>query len=556
MKSKLFIALALVCLLSLVLNPATGAAAPQQPAAWSVPEVIYQETWPHVLKYNLNDTGDRLVGLVPYSGSNAYTRDIVATEKVGGTWQTPVIIAQNGLYSDDPVQILPQVSHPVLSRDGSTIAYVGWNGTTNAAFVIDRQPDGSWGAPVQVNNFPNTHYWISLSQDGNALALCDYPYLDVQKLYVMTRTAGVWGAPVLIGEGGDPNISADGTQVVFIYNANLAYSHKVNGSWSAPQPLTSYNWSEYVVEFPQISGDGQSLYYWLVTLVLDGSAYVRTEQNLYVMRRAGAAWGAPQKVNSQPVVPARVGEGPAAANASATRFIYSFPLVFTDPNGDQWIDSAHLKLSELSLDSWQESILVEKNGFGNYNRWPKLTPDGKTLVYDAGIRYLDGGGAVYNALWQMTTTDDPPLPPVSTALITSAGGTLTSAIDGITYTFPPGAFSEDVLVTHTSQPQPAGPPPGNQGALGMGFSVTASTAATGLPAQPAVPIPVTITYDPANSGTAIPGTLCLWWMDVNGWVNLGGNDDGLGALDAQISHFSDYAVFGSTHQVFLPSILH
>lgn len=552
---KTNLSMILVLILSLVFTSAV-IAAPLQPAAWSNPVVVYQETWPHVIKYDVNDAGDRLVGLVPYSGNDPYTRHIVATEKVGSVWQDPAVIAQNGLYSDDSVQWLPQVTHPVISGGGNTIAYVGWNGTSNEAFVIDRQPGGTWSSPVQVNNFPNTHYWISLSQDGNTLALCDYPFWDPQKLYVMTRTSGVWGAPVLVGEGYNPDISGYGTQVVFIYNANLAYTQKVNGTWTAPVQLTSFNWSESVVEFPQISGDGQSLYYWLVTLVLDGSAYVRTAQDLYVIRRAGAAWGAPQKVNNEPVVPATVGEGPAAANARATRFIYSFPLVFTDPNGDQWIDSAHLKLSELSLEGWQESILVEKNGFGNYNRWPKLTPDGKTLVYDAGIRYLDGGGAVYNALWQMTTPDDPPLPPVTTTVITSAGGALTSEIDGITYTFPPGAFSEDVLVTHASQPRPAGPPPGNQGALGPGFSVTATSVSTGLPVQPAVPIPVTITYDPASSGAGLPGTFCLWWMDLNGWVNLGGDDDGLGSLDAQISHFSDYAVFGNTHQVFLPSILH
>lgn len=549
MKSKLSLTIGLVCLLALGFS----SAAPLQPAAWSAPVVIYQETWPHVLKFDINDAGDRLVGLVPYSGSDEYTREIVVTEKVGGAWQTPVIIAQNGRYSDDSVQWMPQVTHPVISGDGSTIAYVGWNGSTNAAYVINRLPGGTWSAPVQVNSFENTHYWISLSRDGNTLALCDYPF-GVQHVYIMTRSGGAWGAPVLIGEGGDPNLSEDGTQVVFIYNANLAYAQLDNGTWSTPAQLTNFNWFEYTVEFPQISADGLSLFYWLVTLVPDQGAYVRTAQDLYVLRSEGAAWGAPQKVNAEPVLPSTVSEGPAAADAHATRFIYSYPVTFTDPYGEVWVDSAHLKISELQPGGWQESMLLEKNGFGNYNRWPRLTPDGTTLVFDAGIRYVEGGGAVYNALWAMTTPDAPPQPPVTSGLIPPSGGELSSTIDGITYTFPAGAFSEEVRVTHTYQPQPAGPPPGHQGALGPGFSISAVSTATGLPVQPAVPVPVTINYDPAGSGSGLPGTYCLWWMDVNGWVNQGGADDGNGTLNAELTHFSYYAVFGDTRQVFLPAI--
>lgn len=560
MKKK-SLALLAIMVFSLMLTTAAQAA-PQQPAAWSEPVIIYEDAWPDTMRFDVNDTADRLVALVPSSGSNQYTRQIIATEKVGGTWQEPVVIAQNGLFSTDSFQWLPQVTHPVLSGDGNTIAYVGWTGAsdgstgTNGAFIIDRQPDGTWGAPVLVNAFPNTHYWISLSQDGNALALSDYPFWEMQKLYVMTRQNGVWGAPVLIGEGGDPNISADGSQVVFIYNANLSYSQKVNGAWSAPAPLTSYPNDQFSVEYPQISRDGQSLYYWLVTLVPEDTYLVRTEESLYVMRREGAAWGAPQKVNTVPVIPSGDTDGPAVADAHATRFIYTSPVRIYVPEGDYYlITSSDLKISEQVDGAWQESTLVAQNAMMNYNQWPKLSPDGKTLTFDAGFNRNTPGGLVYNTLWQVTTSDAPP-PPMISMVIPTTGGTLYSPADGITYTIPAGAFSAEVRITHTFQSHPAAPPPPLAGPLGPGFSVTAVYVSSGLPAQPSLPIVVTIPYDPAHSGMATPGTLELWWLDGNTWANVGGTDDGLGLLTAQLTHFSEYAVFGDTRHVFLPAILH
>ena len=53
---------------------------------------------------------------------------------------------------------------------------------------------------------------------------------------------------------------------------------------------------------------------------------------------------------------------------------------------------------------------------------------------------MEGGGAVYNALWAMTTPDAPPQPPVTSGVIPPSGGELSSTIDGITYvSLPDGA---------------------------------------------------------------------------------------------------------------------
>lgn len=572
MKIKLLLATVLVFSLGFGFNLAAGAMGTQplnpnssagalpwlHPAVtWSDPAVIYAETWPDPLFFDINDDGARLVALIPYSGSSETTRSIVVSELSGGIWQEPIVIAQNGAYSDALYQILPQRTHPVISGDGSTIAYVGYTGTTYGAYIVNRQGDNTWGAPVLVNTgLANTHYWISLSQDGNTLALSDYPFLGVQQVYVITRQSGVWGAPVLIGPGGNASLSEDGSRLVYVSNAQVVFSEKVNGLWTSPVQLTSNKASEFSAEYPQMGGDGLSIYYWLVTLVPENSALIRTEQNLYLMRREGAGWGQPQQVNAAPVLPSSVTEGPAAADRHATRLMYTVPITYTDED-HTYVYASHLLSSEWVDSLWQEARLVEVNGFGNYNKWPRLTPNGKTLIFDAGIRYTQGG-AVYNALWKMTTNVTPPLPASTTALIPPSGGSLFSEIDQTHYVFASGTFTDFVLFTHTYIALPM-PPPFSMVDIDHSFSITAVYSYTGQPAQPTIPVSVTIDYGPSGIGSAIPGSLNLWWLVGNDWAlaGIGGLGDLVSStlLTAGISHFSDFAVFGETWQVFLPIIL-
>jgi hypothetical protein len=84
--------------------------------------VIYPATWPNPLRFSLDDRAERLAALIPASGSDDKSRHIVVSERSGAAWQPPVVIAQNGAYSDAPFQVLPQQTHPVLSGDGGTVA--------------------------------------------------------------------------------------------------------------------------------------------------------------------------------------------------------------------------------------------------------------------------------------------------------------------------------------------------------------------------------------------------------------------------------------------------
>jgi hypothetical protein len=155
----------------------------------------------------------------------------------------------------------------------------------------------------------------------------------------------------------------------------------------------------------------------------------------------------------------------------------------------------------------------------------------------------------------------PPLPSTTGGLIPPGGGSLFSEIDGTGYTFAAGTFSETVRFTHTVWSNLPPPPDGlisvgGMGGPGRGFAVTALSVANGLPVQPTRPVTVTVEVDGAARGSAIPGTLAVWRLDPGGWTSLPGCDDpASGRVTAAIGHFSQFAVFGETHWLYLPSAL-
>lgn len=546
-----------------------------QVEGWSEPGVIYQEAWDDPLFSSFNDSNTRLVALIPDSGSDDNSRHIVVSEYNSGAWQTPVVIAQNGSYSYALYQVLPQQTHPVISGDGSTIAYVGYTGTTFGAYIVNRLSGGDWDTPQLLpTGLENTHYWISLSYDGNTLALCDYPFFGIQQVYVLTRTADVWSAPHLIGAGGNPSLSRDGKKITFVYNARVAFAEQISGTWTAPVELTDNANDEFSAEFPQMSGDGWAIHYWLVTLVPKDSAYIRTAQDLFIIRREDSGWSAPQKVNPTPIEPVFRTEGPAAADYYATRLIYSRPITTTNPIDDSTVvEESELEISEWLTDTWQATTLVESTGFNNFNTWPHLSPNGKTLVFDGGVRYNDNV-PTYNALWKMTTDVAPQFPfwvySIST-VIGPGGGSLFSAFDNITYLFGSGTFTDTVEFTHSYWPDPPPAPSGMTGFCGIGgiggnvgdtagpicgtFSAT-MFGPGGLPMQPTSPVTVTVNYSNTNTGPTIPGTLGLFRWNLDEWDPLTFWDDPINKkVTGTMTHFSNFAVFGETYQSYLPIVV-
>lgn len=536
-------------------------------AGWSTPAVIYQEAWDDPLFFSLNMSNTRLVALNPNGGINDNSRPIVVSDYLNGAWRLPVTIAQNGMYSYDLYQTLPQQTHPVISGDGNTIAYVGYTGTTAGVYIVNRLSGGGWDTPQLLDTgLANTHYWISLSQFGNTLALCDYPFFGIQQVYVMTRTAGVWSAPKLIGAGGNPSLDPDGMKLTYVSNGRVAFAEQISGTWTAPVELTDNAYDKFSVEYPQMSGDGRAIYYWLVTLVPEGSSLIRAAQNLYIMRLEGSGWSEPEKVNPTPVVPTTRTEGPATADLFATRLIYSRPITTTNPIDDSIVvEESELEISEWLTDTWQATTLVESTGFNNFNTWPRLLWNGETLVFDGGARYVENV-PVNNALWKMTTDVAPQFPywvySIS-AVIGPGGGGLTSPFDNISYLLGPGTFTNTVTITHTVWTNPPSPPFGMSGIGGIGllggfggaFSTT-MMGPGGLPVQPSLPVTVTVNYSDTNTGATIPGTLGLYWWHANMWDPVECMDSNMNKkVTGTMTHFSNFAIFGETHQVFLPLVV-
>ncbi len=407
MRRSKYLALILVLTLISSAGVSVSSVAAQIPKEWTAPEVIWDDgNYP--ARFSISADGSCVVALLPYSGTDKYTRSIAVIHKVGGVWQAPQVIATNGRFSDDMVEWLPSFTHPVISGDGQTIVYLGWSSDTdtNGAFVVTRQAGNSWSAPMYITpDLANVHDKMSLSYDGTILALSDYPFFGTQHIYVLTRSGSAWSEPVQVTPsspeefpgGNSPSLSPDGQHLTYIYNARLMYLTRSGSDWSDPTPLTDNVWTEYEVEDPTFSPDSSTLYYWYTAVDSQN-----TGKHLYLRRKTQSGWGAPEKVTAIPIVRTQSTEGPAASNYNATRFIYPRPIII-----DNTIYASDLELLEYKDGTWQTMLLLENsNGFDMLN-WPCLTPDSATLVFSSSQR-LSPSGFVTGGLWQMTTTPDLP----------------------------------------------------------------------------------------------------------------------------------------------------
>jgi hypothetical protein len=302
-----------------------------------------------------------------------------------------------------------------------------------------------------------------------------------------------------------------------------------------------------------------------VTLTPSGGYQVRTSQDLYSIWWEGSNWGAPRLVNPTPVLPSSATAGPAARSRAGTHIVYTRPVTTTDSiSGESTVTGSHLDVSEWISNTWQTARLVEVTGYGNFNQWPRLTPVGRTFTFDGWQR--SSRASPINGLWRMTTAANPAIPPHAfslTTLLNTVGSSLVlSPFDNIGYFFEPGAFTTTVTMTHTFQPNAPPPPPGEIGIGGIGgigglggSFLTTLLGPGGLPLQPTRPVTITVDYSDTDTGATIPGSLNLWRRDADQWVKLPSIDDpATGALMAPVSHFSEFAIFGATHRVYLPAV--
>lgn len=151
--------------------------------------------------------------------------------------------------------------------------------------------------------------------------------------------------------------------------------------------------------------------------------------------------------------------------------------------------------------------------------------------------------------------EEAPDPYQTGGLIPTDGGAIFSEIDHTTYQFAPGTFTDTVRLIHTHVPTPPTSAPDRMTDIGYNFVITAVYSDTNQPAQPALPVIVTIGYGEAGYSGA--GPFSLWRFDEDTWIQLVSTDDSVQqTLTAEIPHFSQFAVFSETGtHLFLPFII-
>jgi uncharacterized delta-60 repeat protein len=153
---------------------------------------------------------------------------------------------------------------------------------------------------------------------------------------------------------------------------------------------------------------------------------------------------------------------------------------------------------------------------------------------------------------------------IPSAIIDPAtGGELRVPEDGMVYSFPPGAFSDTVIVIHSPRAMSDLPPVSPLASSPHAFDVTAFYSGSGqMPAQLAPGSCFTVTIAPLDRGVVVSGTAALWGWDEAGaaWSQAGitstvTTEGGQSTLTAQINHLSLFAVLGETQRVYLLLVL-
>ena len=550
-----------VCLLLAIWAPVQaqsgGPAGPASSPPWSDAAMISSgwETWP-----SISSDGTRVVALDADPNVADGQKQIVYFKRTAAGWAGPQVLASNGVAQG--IGFLPQYTHPVISGYGRTVAYLGATGQSApnpqyAIYGID-QADGVWGAAYAIpTNLLSPRYRLVLDWIGNTVVYNSYLFLDpVWPMYASQRSVGGWGEPHRLSDergGSDPSMSADGTAVAYLAtNSRLMFVEKIGGVWTAPALLVDNDPDQSLLENPAISADGRSIFYWKVQLTSGGGYYIRTAQDLYVLRRLGTGWTPPLKVTATSVIPLTSADAPAAIDAHGTRVIYSRPRA----QGDS-ILGASLEMTEFINGAWTPPGPVTEFMYYATDRYPRLSADGKRLVYEADHYTYDGT----HGLRERTTAVDPPAPPQPAVVTGTIGaGAATNFVAGSTLlSFPAGAFTSTVVLTYTHQTA-AAQTADRLVPVGYEFAATAVYSDTGRPAAIASGSGYLVSIDRAalNLGLVSSTTLQLYRWDGVGWSQEGitpGQEITGMRLIAWVDRLGRFAVFGHTRALYLPLVM-
>lgn len=545
----------LVVAIGAVAHAQTGeSAGPLTPVQWSEAISVSSgwETYP-----SINSDGTRVVALDNDPNVSATGKRIVYFERTAAGWTGPQALANNGVMQ--ATGFLPQQTHPVISRDGRTVAYLGVTGQSYpnpyyGVYLIDRP--AAWGTAYLLPTGLDPHYYLALSGDGNAVVYGSYLFWDpVWPMYVSERTSGGWGAPHQISDqngGAIPTMSADGTAVVYLgTNSRLMFVEKIGDSWAAPVLLMDNNPDQTDLEYPTLSADGRSLFYWKVELESAGGYYIRKAQDLYVMRRQGTGWTAPMKVTATPVIPNTSIDAPAATDAHGTRVIYSRPRV----EGDL-IVGVVLEMTEFVNGAWTAPTPVTDFLYYAYDKYPRLSEDGKRLIYEAAHYTYNGT----HGLREKTTVAAPPPLPQPTVVAGTVASAAVSFVAGSTaLIFPTNTFTSAVRLTYTQLAPAAALSADRLVPAGYEFELSGVYSDTGRAASIAPGGGYMISID--RSAVA-PGLMSWTTLQIYRWDGVGWTQEGITPMAettgtrivARADRLGRFAVLGNVRSLYLPLV--
>jgi hypothetical protein len=210
-------------------------------AIWTQPAFVtgYGLTHP-----DIDATGVHMVAVNWYSDNRAdNAKYIVYSSFAGGAWGAPSILANNAIYNTSFVQDPPRDTFPVISADGETIAYLGYNAVDNyyGLYIIDKI-SGLWGTPYSPSSVDRClDNDLEISGDGDTITYSNCPSLfGTMRVYVTRRVAGVWQTQVTVSSAGaQASISADGKKIVYQNSDKIEFTEYLpDGTWSVPLVLT------------------------------------------------------------------------------------------------------------------------------------------------------------------------------------------------------------------------------------------------------------------------------------------------------------------------------
>lgn len=552
-----------VCLIAALLWTGTVPASAHSPediqnptTNWTGPAFVagYSLTHP-----DIDSSGTQLVA-IDWDSTNYddNAKNLVLSRYENGAWSTPAILASNAIYSTSLFQDPPRDTYPVISGDGETIAYLGYDAINTGyhLFVIDKV-GGVWGAPYSYSGYTGcVDNEIDISDDGDTIVFSNCPALfSTMRVFIARRVAGVWQPYLIVSGDGDyeggaqGSLSADGRKVVYQEYSHIFFVELLaDGSWSEPLNLTHCYLDEYASYYylyhPKISADGNAVFYWRFDVDSSSGQNVVKAKALYTMRRFGGSWSAPVRISGEAIVPDLSTGSPPTVDQSGTRVIFSRALWGEPYSGSR------LEATELINGKWTQPLPITSEYQALY---ANMTADGKTVVFhhatyqDVGVASLGTNDLPAGYLYQSTTGSIPP-----------GGGTLADAAQ-VTATFASGSFSQTAQVTLTSMPSAAKLPPGNPWMnIGSGFDLFALRQSSNMPDQVVQPFSILVKYQdqliPAIEASlklyAWNGEACSW-APVESVLNMDQNTISAASVD----YLGLFAIRGDSLNAFLPAVI-